>query len=51
MRRRDRDDSDRPDSPLSRDSSYELLESDGVGPDEIARKILARVEAAGTPRS
>jgi len=45
MRLRDRDDSARPDSPLSRDDSYELLESDGVGPDEIARRILARVEA------
>ncbi len=49
MRRRDRDDSSRPDSPLSRDSSYVLLESDGVGPDEIARRILARVEAGGPP--
>ena len=51
MRTRDRDDSARPDSPLSRDSTYELLESDGVGPEEIARRILARVEAGDPPRS
>lgn len=43
MRVRDRDDSARPDSPLSRDDTYELLESDGVPPEEIARRIVARV--------
>ena len=45
MRVRDRDDSARPDSPLSRDDSSELLESDGVTPEEIARRIVERVEA------
>jgi cytidylate kinase len=49
MRVRDRDDSARPDSPLSRDDSYELLESDGVAPEEIARRIVERVER-GAPR-
>jgi cytidylate kinase len=45
MRVRDRDDSSRPDSPLTRDGGYEVLESDGVAAEEIARRILARVEA------
>lgn len=45
MRVRDRNDSSRPDSPLTREGGYEVLESDGVGPEEIARRILARVEA------
>lgn len=45
MRVRDRNDSSRPDSPLTREGGYEVLESDGVGPEEITRRILARVEA------
>jgi cytidylate kinase len=44
MRRRDRDDSTRPDSPLACDDTYTFLESDGVSPEEIVRQILRKVE-------
>ena len=43
MRRRDRDDSSRAASPLSRAGSYVLLESDGVPAEEIAARILRKV--------
>lgn len=49
MRRRDRDDSRRADSPLARDASYVLLESDGVSPEEVAARILRKVGEAGPP--
>jgi cytidylate kinase len=44
MRRRDRDDSARADSPLTRDDSYVLIESDGVAPEEIVSRIVRKVE-------
>ena len=43
MRRRDRDDSSRADSPLSLDASYVLLESDGLTPEEVVERILRKV--------
>lgn len=40
MRRRDRDDSDRPDSPLKMTESHIRLDSDGKTPEEIALEVL-----------
>jgi len=44
MRRRDRDDSGRPDSPLAWDETYILIESDGIEPEEIVARILREVQ-------
>lgn len=49
MRRRDRDDSARSDSPLAWDPSYVLLPSDGVPPEEIVGRILQKVQAMAPP--
>ena len=43
MRRRDRDDSSRSDSPLSLDATYVLLESDGLSPQDVVDRILRKV--------
>jgi len=43
MRRRDRDDSSRADSPLSLDATYVLLESDGLSPQEVVDRILRKI--------
>ena len=47
MRRRDRDDSSRPDSPLALDDSYVLLQSDGLAPEDVVARILRKVEESG----
>jgi cytidylate kinase len=43
MRRRDRDDSSRADSPLSLDATYVLVESDALSPQEVVERILRKV--------
>jgi len=43
MRRRDRDDSSRADSPLSLDATYVLVESDGLSAGEVVDRILRKV--------
>jgi len=43
MRRRDRDDSSRADSPLAVDATYVLLESDGLSPQEVVDRILRKI--------
>jgi cytidylate kinase len=47
MRRRDRDDSSRPDSPLAIDDTYVLLQSDGLSPEDVVDQILRKVEESG----
>jgi len=47
MRRRDGDDSSRPDSPLKLDDSYVLLQSDGLAPEDVVDRILRKVEESG----
>jgi cytidylate kinase len=47
MRRRDRDDSSRPDSPLAIDDTYVLLRSDGLAPEDVVDRILRKVEESG----
>ena len=47
MRRRDRDDSSRRDSPLALDDTYVLLPSDGLTPEDVVARILRKVEESG----
>jgi cytidylate kinase len=49
MRKRDRDDSTRPDSPLTCDESYVRIETDGLTPEEIVEAISRRISGAPGP--
>jgi cytidylate kinase len=47
MRRRDGDDSNRADSPLAFDESYQRIESDGLTPDDVVARMLASIGFPG----
>lgn len=49
MRRRDRDDSSRADSPLALDPTYVLVETDGLSPEQVVGRILRKVEESAPP--
>jgi len=51
MRRRDRDDSSRPDSPLKCDETYIRIDSGGISAEQVISRILAEVRRRSTAGS